>query len=43
VAAGPRVPRLGERSGMELIQVGPTVCDLLSLEQNPGTEMGPLW
>jgi predicted AlkP superfamily phosphohydrolase/phosphomutase len=43
VAAGPRVPRLGERDGMELIQVGPTVCDLLALEQNPGTEKGPLW
>lgn len=43
VAAGPGVPETGEREGMLLLQVGPTILGMLGMEQNPGTEVAPLW
>jgi predicted AlkP superfamily phosphohydrolase/phosphomutase len=43
VAAGPRVPLRGEQYGTELMQIGPTILGLYGLDQNPGTEVKPLW
>ena len=43
VAAGPRVPLRGEQCGAELMQIGPTILGLYGLDQNPGTEVKPLW
>jgi predicted AlkP superfamily phosphohydrolase/phosphomutase len=43
VAAGPRVPLRGEQFGSELMQIGPTILGLYGLDQNPGTEVKPLW
>ncbi len=39
VMAGPGIPAGGERSGMHLLDVAPTVCELLGIE-TPGTMRG---